>query len=118
MSTTTAELIAAGQRYYLPVYRPRNIVLDHGRGSRVWDRDGREYVDFSAGIAVSALGHAAPELVAALTSQAGKLWHTSNIFWVAENTIRFVAKGGQDLMENMLILMQYAKRACAKVNQQ
>lgn len=81
MNDTTADLIATGQRYYVPVYRPRNIVLDHGRGSRVWDRDGREYVDFSAGIAVSALGHAAPELVAALTAQAEKLWHTSNIFW-------------------------------------
>ena len=50
-------------------------------GARVWDRDGREYVDFGAGIAVNALGHAHPELVAALTEQAGKLWHTSNVFY-------------------------------------
>ncbi len=56
------------------------------------------------------------ELLAWLRDQFWK--HTSNIFWVAENTIRFVAKGGQDLMENMIILMQYAKQACAKVNQQ
>ena len=79
--SASAELIAAGKRFYVPVYRPRDVVLDHGRGSRVWDRDGREYVDFGAGIAVNALGHAAPELVAALTAQAGKLWHTSNVFW-------------------------------------
>ena len=77
----SADLIAIGKRCYVPVYRPRDVVLDHGRGSRVWDRDGREYVDFGAGIAVNALGHAAPELVAALTTQAGKLWHTSNVFW-------------------------------------
>ena len=53
MNDTTADLIAAGQRYYLPIYRPRGVVLDRGRGSRVWDRDGRGYVYFSAGIAVT-----------------------------------------------------------------
>ena len=78
--STSAELFALSERYYLPVYRPRRIVLDHGKGSRIWDRDGREYVDFGAGIAVNALGHAHPALVGALTEQAGKLWHTSNVF--------------------------------------
>ena len=85
--STSAELFALSERYYLPVYRPRRIVLDHGNGSRIWDRDGREYVDFGAGIAVNALGHAHPALVAALTEQAGKLWHTSNVF-VSEPTLR------------------------------
>ena len=77
MTTDFQDLV---DRYYLPVYRPRRIVLDHGKGSRLWDRDGREYVDFGAGIAVNALGHAHPALVEALTAQAGKLWHTSNVF--------------------------------------
>ena len=77
----SAELIAAGKRHYLPVYRPREVILDHGQGARVWDREGREYVDFSAGIAVCGLGHNDPDLVAALTAQAGKLWHTSNVFY-------------------------------------
>lgn len=81
MTDSTADLIATAQADYLAVYRQRAVILDHGRGSRVWDRDGREYVDFGAGIAVNALGHAAPELIAALTEQAGKLWHTSNVFW-------------------------------------
>ena len=85
--STTAELFALSERYYLPVYRPRRIVLDHGKGSRIWDRDGREYVDFGAGIAVNALGHAHPALLAALTEQAGKLWHTSNVF-VSEPPLR------------------------------
>lgn len=80
MSEDTAALHALAQRYYLPVYRPRRIVLDHGRGSRLWDIEGREYVDFGAGIAVNALGHAHPALVAAINEQAGKLWHTSNVF--------------------------------------
>ena len=50
-------LIDLGQRYWLPVYRPREVVLDHGKGARVWDTEGRDYVDFGAGIAVNALGH-------------------------------------------------------------
>lgn len=87
MTASTESLFALSERYYLPVYRPRRIVLDHGKGARVWDRDGREYVDFGAGIAVNALGHAHPALIAALTEQAGKLWHTSNVF-VSEPPLR------------------------------
>ncbi len=77
----TAALVEKGQRYYLPVYRPRQLVLARGEGSRVWDIEGRDYVDFSAGIAVCGLGHCDPDLIAALTEQAGKLWHTSNVFY-------------------------------------
>ena len=87
MTDSTADLYALAERYYVPVYRPRRIVLDHGRGSRVWDREGVEYIDFGAGIAVNALGHAHPALLAALHDQAGKLWHTSNVF-VSEPPLR------------------------------
>ena len=55
------------------------VALDHGRGVLVWDADGREYLDFVGGIAVSALGHAHPALVAAVTEQVGRLAHTSNL---------------------------------------
>lgn len=55
-------------------------VLDHGRGALVWDVDGREYLDFLAGIAVNALGHAHPVIVEALAAQAGRLVHVSNYF--------------------------------------
>jgi acetylornithine/N-succinyldiaminopimelate aminotransferase len=79
--SATARLIASGQQYLLPVYRPRAVVLERGQGARVWDRDGAEYVDLSAGIAVCGLGHNDPDLVAALTEQAGRLWHTSNVFY-------------------------------------
>jgi acetylornithine/N-succinyldiaminopimelate aminotransferase len=78
---TTADLLAAGQHFYLPIYRPRAVILERGQGARVWDSDGRDYVDLSAGIAVCGLGHNDPDLVAALTEQAGKLWHTSNVFY-------------------------------------
>jgi acetylornithine/N-succinyldiaminopimelate aminotransferase len=57
------------------------MVLDYGRGSRLWDTDGNDYVDFGAGIAVNSLGHQDPDLLAALTAQAHKLWHTSNVFY-------------------------------------
>lgn len=78
---STSDLIGLGKRYWLPVYKPREIVLARGAGARVWDRDGRDYVDFGAGIAVNALGHCDPDLVEALTTQAQKLWHTSNVFY-------------------------------------
>ncbi|MET0256421.1 MAG: acetylornithine/succinylornithine family transaminase [Luteibacter sp.] len=77
----SSDLIGLGKRYWLSVYRPRDVVLDHGKGARVWDTEGRDYLDFGAGIAVNALGHQDPDLVAALTAQAGKLWHASNVFW-------------------------------------
>jgi acetylornithine/N-succinyldiaminopimelate aminotransferase len=77
----TADLLAAGKRYYVPIYKPREVILEHGLGARVWDRDGKEYIDFGAGIAVCGLGHCDPDLVTALTEQAGKLWHTSNVFY-------------------------------------
>ncbi|WP_133000475.1 acetylornithine transaminase [Luteimonas arsenica] len=74
------DLLALGRDHYLPVYRQRELVLERGQGARLWDSEGREYVDFSAGIAVCNLGHADPDLVAALVEQAGRLWHTSNVF--------------------------------------
>jgi len=77
----TASLIDLGHRYFLPVYRQRELVLERGQGARLWDSEGREYVDFAAGIAVCGLGHNDPDLHAALVEQAGKLWHTSNIFF-------------------------------------
>ena len=78
---STQSLIDLGKRYWLPVYKPRELVLDHGKGARVWDTEGRDYLDFGAGIAVNALGHQDPDLLAALTTQAHKLWHSSNVFY-------------------------------------
>ncbi|HEU5267439.1 MAG TPA: acetylornithine transaminase [Jatrophihabitans sp.] len=63
----------------MPNYGTPPIALDHGRGVRVWDTDGREYLDFVAGIAVSALGHAHPAVVDAVSSQVTRLAHTSNL---------------------------------------
>ena len=65
--------------FMVPNYSPGLQIPVRGEGSRLWDQEGREYVDFAGGIAVSALGHVHPALVAALTEQAGKLWHVSNL---------------------------------------
>ncbi len=62
-----------------PNYAPMSILPARGKGVRLWDSDGRMYLDFAAGIAVSVLGHAHPELRKALTRQARKLWHVSNL---------------------------------------
>ena len=78
----TAELVAAGQRRYVPSYAPKEMILDRGKGARVWDTDGNEYVDLGAGISVTSLGHGDPELAQALIDQAGRLWHTSNLYFV------------------------------------
>lgn len=59
---------------------PEDIVFSHGRGSELYTTDGRIFLDFLSGIAVTGFGHAHPHLVAALTEQAGKLWHLSNVF--------------------------------------
>ena len=63
----------------MPNYGTPPIALDHGLGVRVWDVDGREYLDFIGGIAVSALGHAHPAIVSAVSTQVARLAHTSNL---------------------------------------
>jgi acetylornithine/N-succinyldiaminopimelate aminotransferase len=55
------------------------MLPSHGKGSRLWDTNGKEYLDFAGGIAVSAMGHVHPKLVSALVEQANKFWHVSNV---------------------------------------
>ena len=66
-------------KYFLNVYGPFDFVPVSGTGSRLYDEDGREVIDFAGGIAVNALGHSNPKLIKALTDQANCLWHVSNI---------------------------------------
>lgn len=73
----------AAESHILPVYGPPEQNFVRGEGCWIWDDKGDKYLDCIAGIAVNALGHAAPVLVKALTEQAGKLWHTSNMFKIA-----------------------------------
>jgi len=68
----------------LPTYAREDLAFVRGEGPHLFDENGDRYLDFAAGIAVNALGHAHPKLVAALTEQVGKLWHTSNLYRVPE----------------------------------
>ncbi|MGF6564767.1 aspartate aminotransferase family protein [Kosakonia cowanii] len=65
-------------QWMLPVYAPAPFIPVRGEGSRLWDQQGTEYIDFAGGIAVNALGHANPVLCKALSEQAAKFWHTGN----------------------------------------
>ncbi|KAG2077683.1 acetylornithine and succinylornithine aminotransferase [Suillus decipiens] len=80
-SSATKNTIALGDEYILPVYARPPFVLSHGRGSWVWDVDGRKFLDFSAGIAVNALGHADPGVSEVLQRQSSTLLHTSNVYY-------------------------------------
>ena len=69
------------KEYYMPTFKRLPLTIVRGEGARVWDDNGREYLDFVAGVAVDSLGHCHPVLVEALTKQANTLIHTSNIFY-------------------------------------
>lgn len=75
----------------LPIFSPAEFIPVKGEGSRVWDQQGKEYIDFAGGIAVLALGHCHPSLVAAVREQSEKLWHVSNIF-TNEQALRLAQK--------------------------
>lgn len=66
-------------RFHAPNYAPSDFVLVRGEGSRVWDADGKEFIDLAGGIAVTSVGHCHPEVNKALIDQATKLWHVSNL---------------------------------------
>ncbi len=82
-------------------YHRYAITFDHGDGAWLVAEDGRRYLDFGAGIAVTALGHCHPHLVAALTGQANKLWHCSNLYPIPE----------QERLAARLVAASFADRA-------
>jgi predicted acetylornithine/succinylornithine family transaminase len=78
MTGDTRELF---KNYVVPTYGRFDLVLTHGKGCRVSDENGNEYLDFGAGIAVTSVGHCHPRVIAALTAQLGTLVHTSNLYY-------------------------------------
>ena len=101
-AASVESLLALGRDVLLPVYRQRELILERGQGARLWDSEGRDYVDFGAGIAVCSLGHCNPALTAALVEQAGRLWHTSNVFY-SEPPLR--------LAQELVAASRFAERA-------
>ncbi|HUO97817.1 MAG TPA: aspartate aminotransferase family protein [Rhizomicrobium sp.] len=82
----------------LPTYNRADVAFVRGEGPYLFAEDGQRYLDFGAGIAVNAFGHAHPKLVAALTEQAGRLWHTSNLYRVP----------GQEVLATRLVELSFA----------
>lgn len=89
------------RQHIMPVYRPPEEAFERGDGVRLITEDGKSYLDFVAGIAVSALGHSHPAMVEALQDQAAKLWHTSNMFRVP---------AGEELARKMCERLPFADR--------
>jgi acetylornithine/N-succinyldiaminopimelate aminotransferase len=81
MLATGSETRQLFEEYVVPTYSRYDVVLVRGQGSRVWDEDGKRYLDFGAGIAVSTLGHSHPRLIEALDRQSRELIHTSNLYY-------------------------------------
>ena len=81
MRETDQEIMAKDKAGYLPVFNRYEIVLDHGEGAYVWDHNGKKYLDFLGGIAVNVLGHNHQALVKAVSEQAGKMLHCSNLYY-------------------------------------
>ncbi|HEV2356734.1 MAG TPA: acetylornithine transaminase [bacterium] len=81
---TTREIVELSGRVLAPNYRRAPVAFREGRGMRLWDLEGKEYLDFVAGIAVDVLGHAHPRQVAAIQQQAARLVHVSNLFQIPE----------------------------------
>jgi acetylornithine/N-succinyldiaminopimelate aminotransferase len=82
----------------MPTYQRADLSFERGEGAYLFDADGRRYLDFASGIAVTGLGHAHPHLVKALTEQAGKVWHLSNLYRVP----------GQERLAERLVAASFA----------
>jgi acetylornithine aminotransferase/acetylornithine/N-succinyldiaminopimelate aminotransferase len=95
---TTRELY---DRYVIPTYARFDLRFARGRGCEVWDEDGKRYLDFGAGIAVTSIGHAHPQMVRVMEQQAATLVHTSNLYYtrpqalLAGRLVRLVGAGGK-----------------------
>ena len=81
MAQQTSEIVDRGKQVLIGNYARLPVVMVRGQGSRVWDADGREYLDLFAGFGGAVLGHCHPALVAAAAEQAGRLWHVGNQFY-------------------------------------
>ena len=80
---TFEEISALDEQYVMHSYSRSPVALDRGRGATLWDVEGKEYIDFSAGIGVNSMGYADPGWLEAVTGQASKLAHISNLFYTA-----------------------------------
>lgn len=78
---TEKEIIKLTDKYILPTYKRNHVAFVKGKGVNVWNASGKKYLDFFSGLAVNNLGHCHPDIVRAIKNQAGKLMHTSNLYY-------------------------------------
>lgn len=101
MSSTTPSTRELYDRYVIPTYGRFDLRLARGEGSCVWDEDGKRYLDFGAGIAVTSIGHCHPRVLKTMQEQIGTLVHTSNLYYtrpqavLAERLVRYVGAPGK-----------------------
>ncbi len=86
-SQATSTVLESGHQSYIQNYGNASLVIDRGEGCRLWDMNGKEYIDLGTGISVTNFGHRHPEMEKALQEQMGKVWHTSNLYYL-ETPIR------------------------------
>src|SRR6185295_16355592 len=82
MTTIATDVFTAESEHLLQVYRRGRVVFELGRGCRLFDADGRAYLDLISGVGVASLGHANPRLAEAIATQARELLHTSNLYFL------------------------------------
>ena len=109
---TTDELMALSDKYIMSTYKRFPIVLVRGSGARVWDSNGKEYLDFVAGIAVCSLGHSHPKVVEAIKKQVEILTHVSNLYHI-EPQILYAKK----LIENSFAQKAFFCNSGAEANE-
>jgi predicted acetylornithine/succinylornithine family transaminase len=116
------KILAEGTRYLVNTYRRPPVVFTHGRGCRLYDSSGREYLDFLAGIAVNALGYAHPRIVRVIRREAGRATHISNLFhnpyqgplarklaeWSGLNRVFFTNSGSEAIEGALKLARAYA----------
>ncbi|KUG04206.1 acetylornithine aminotransferase [hydrocarbon metagenome] len=96
---TNDDIAKKGQHYVMNTYGRFPIAPIKGKGSHLWDADGKQYLDFVGGIAVCILGHCNDELIKALEEQSRQLWHVSNLYWIkpqVEAAEKLVRESGLD----------------------
>ena len=78
----TQEIIELNKKFVMHTYSPIPLVIDKGKGVKVWDKEGKEYLDFISGIGVNAIGHSHPKILKAIKEQSEKLLHCSNLYYI------------------------------------
>ena len=84
--TATDKIIEETDKVFANTYKRTQIVIDKGAGVTLWDKEGKSYTDFMAGIAVCGLGHCHPAVVKAVKEQAEKLFHISSLYYIEPQT--------------------------------